>query len=60
MRVLLMADRWDEHGDVEAEPVIASVHDGSLRLELDDGVRLDVQLADLMAAVAADDLREAA
>lgn len=61
--VLVMALRAGrpEHTP-EAEPVLVTVDDQNVVLELDDGERLELDLAELRAAIAAPDatLREAA
>lgn len=47
-----MADRYTSDGDVEAEPIIGSVHGSTFRLELDDGQVLEILIADVVAAMA--------
>lgn len=58
-RHLFMVDRYDEHGDVEAEPVVAHLNGGTLRLELDDGVLLDIEVQDLAVALALEEIKAA-
>lgn len=53
-RALLMARRG--HGEtVEAEPVVASVHDGILTLDLDNGDCLVLDVEELIALAVADE-----
>lgn len=54
MRHLFMADRYHANGDVEAEPVIATVTKGRLRIDLDDGTVLLVDIDDIVLGMALD------
>jgi len=54
MRLMVMADRVERGGEIEAEPVVLELVGGVLRLALDDGGVLALDVEDVLDVILGD------